>query len=328
MKGGKDMQYEDMLFSDELAQKMRGRDLLTLKDLSLVEVQKIFEVTRVLKEKTKKGIPHPILAGKTLGMIFLKSSTRTRVSFEVAMWQLGGYPLYLDGTTLQMQRGEPIQDTARVLSRYLDGIMIRTFAQSQVEQLAEYADIPVINGLTDSYHPCQVLADLFTCMEYGKDLQNSRLVYIGDGNNVANSLLIGASLVGMDISINAPEGYQLSQDMLDIALENARESGSRIMIEKEPDANVDGADIIYTDVWASMGMEDEVEERRKAFEGYQVNGTLMKRAKPDAIVMHCLPAHRGEEITDEVMESEQSVVFDQAENRLHVQKAILALLLR
>lgn len=322
------MQGEDGLFSDELATKMKGRDLLTIQDLSLQEIERIFDVAAVLKKKTKARIPHPLLAGKSLGMIFAKSSTRTRVSFEVAMWQLGGYPIHLDTSTMQVQRGEPIQDTARVLSRYLDGIMIRTYSHEEVEQLAEYADIPVINGLTDMYHPCQILGDLFTCIEKGKELKNSRLVYIGDGNNVAHSLLIGASLVGMDVSINCPPGYEPKEEVVAIARENGKKSGSKIMIENEPDANVDGADVLYTDVWASMGMEAEVKERMKAFQGYQVNEAILDRAKPDAIVMHCLPAHRGEEITDEVMEGPQSVIFDQAENRLHVQKAILALLLK
>lgn len=322
------MQGEDGLFSDELATKMKGRDLLTIQDLSLQEIERIFDVAAVLKKKTKARIPHPLLAGKSLGMIFAKSSTRTRVSFEVAMWQLGGYPIHLDTSTMQVQRGEPIQDTARVLSRYLDGIMIRTYSHEEVEQLAEYADIPVINGLTDMYHPCQILGDLFTCIEKGKELKNSQLVYIGDGNNVAHSLLIGASLVGMDVSINCPPGYEPKEEVVAIARENGKKSGSKIMIENEPDANVDGADVLYTDVWASMGMEAEVKERMKAFQGYQVNEAILDRAKPDAIVMHCLPAHRGEEITDEVMEGPQSVIFDQAENRLHVQKAILALLLK
>lgn len=321
------MQCEEALFADELAKNMKGKDLLTLQSLSLREVERIFEVARTLKKKTKDGVPHPLLAGKSLGMIFAKSSTRTRVSFEVAMWQLGGYPLHLDTSTMQIQRGEPIQDTARVLSRYLDGIMIRTYSHREVEQLAEYADIPVINGLTDMYHPCQILGDLFTCIEKGKDLRSSRLVYIGDGNNVAHSLLIGASLVGMDVSINAPKGYQPNRGVVELAKDNAKKSGSKIMVESKYDANVDGADILYTDVWASMGMEEEANERKKVFRGYQVNSALLRRAKSDAIVMHCLPAHRGEEITNDVMEGSQSVIFDQAENRLHVQKAILALLL-
>ncbi len=321
------MWNEETVLTDEKARSLNGRDLLSIGDLSLSEINRIFEVASLLKKYKREGTEHSILKGKTLGMIFAKSSTRTRVSFEVATWDLGGYALNLEISGMQISRGEPIKDTARVLSRYLDGIMIRTYSHDEVIELASYASVPVINGLTDMFHPCQVLADLFTCIDQGKDLSNSTLVYVGDGNNVAHSLLLGASLVGMDISINVPEGYEPDESIVKQAKDYGEKSGSNIFVESEPQANIERADIIYTDVWASMGMEEEAQRRIRDFAGFQVNQAMLKQSKSDCIVMHCLPAHRGEEITGEVMEGPNSVVFDQAENRLHVQKAILALLL-
>lgn len=304
---------------------LKGKDLLSVQQLSVAEVWEIFDLTKKLKQLQKSGQEHQLLKGKTLGMIFQKASTRTRVSFEVGMWQLGGMGLFLSANDLQIGRGEPVQDTARVLSRYLDGIMIRTFSHVEVEQLAHFADIPVINGLTDFLHPCQALADIFTVIEYKESVKGRKLAYLGDGNNVVNSLLHTCAKVGMDITVACPPGYEPDPAVVAEAKADALHTGSIIQVVNELEAAVEGADVLYTDVWASMGQEAEQQARRKAFAGFQINGALLKGAKPDAIVMHCLPAHRGEEITDEVMESSQSVVFDEAENRLHVQKAILAL---
>jgi ornithine carbamoyltransferase len=306
---------------------LREKDLLSVHDLSTGEVNEIFDLAKKLKEMQKRGEEHHLLKGKTLGMIFQKSSTRTRVSFEVGMWQLGGVALFLSANDLQIGRGEPVKDTARVLSRYVDGIMIRTFSHNEVKELAHYADIPIINGLTDLLHPCQALADIFTAVEYKGEVKGRKLGYLGDGNNMANALLHTCAKVGMNITVACPEGYKPDPAIVTEAKEDAALTGSIIEIVNDPVAAAEGADVLYSDVWASMGKENEQNIRKKAFAGYQINPTLLKRAKSDAIVMHCLPAHRGEEITDEVMESSQSVVFDEAENRLHVQKAIMALLM-
>ncbi|WP_040683173.1 ornithine carbamoyltransferase [Thermosinus carboxydivorans] len=306
---------------------MKGKDLLSVHDLSQAEINRIFDLAKTLKSKQQQGEEHHLLKGKTLAMIFQKASTRTRVSFEVGMWQLGGKALFLNANDLQIGRGEPVKDTARVLSRYVDGIMIRTFAHDEVVELARYATVPVINGLTDLYHPCQALTDIFTVWEFKGDLQGRKLAYIGDGNNMANALLHACAKVGMHMTVATPPGYEPPAAVLAEAADDALVTGSRLEIVSDPFAAAYDADVLYTDVWASMGQEKEQAARRAAFAGYQVNGELLKVAKPDAIVMHCLPAHRGEEITDEVMEGSQSVVFDQAENRLHVQKAILALLM-
>ncbi len=304
---------------------LKGKDLLALYALTREEIMEILKVAAGLKEKQKGGVPHPVLAGKTLAMIFTKSSTRTRVSFEVAMYQLGGYPLFLSGQELQLGRGETIADTARVLSRYVDGIMIRTFAHSDVEELAKYADVPVINGLTDLTHPCQILADFQTVIEHKGKLEGLKLAYVGDGNNVCHSLLNGCAKVGMNISVATPRGYEPSPLIVDLAVADAVGSGAVIELTEDPAAAVRDADVVYTDVWASMGQEAEHAERLKIFKPYQVNAGLVKGAKPDYIFMHCLPAHRGEEVADEIIDGPNSVVFDQAENRLHVQKAVLAL---
>ncbi|MBQ6713126.1 MAG: ornithine carbamoyltransferase [Selenomonadales bacterium] len=305
----------------------KGRDFLSLHDFTTEEIYQILDLAAELKEKQKKGEEHHILKGKTLGMIFEKSSTRTRVSFEVGMYQLGGSALFLSNRDLQIGRGEPIRDTARVLSRYLDGIMIRTFEGSKVEELADFASIPVINALTDEEHPCQVLADLQTIREHKGELKGLKMVYIGDGNNMVNSLMHGCAKVGMDISVATPAGYEPMESMVAEAMEDAKAFGSKVEITQDILAAAKDADVVYTDVWASMGQEGEAEKRQKAFKDYQVNAAVMAVAKPDAIVLHCLPAHRGEEITDEVIESKQSVIFDEAENRLHAQKAVMALVM-
>ncbi|MGI6091748.1 MAG: ornithine carbamoyltransferase [Veillonellaceae bacterium] len=303
------------------------KDLLSIHDLSCAEVQQILELAAELKAKQKKGIEHHILKGKTLGMIFEKASTRTRVSFEVGMWQLGGMGLFLSSRDMQIGRGEPIKDTARVLSRYVDGIMIRTFSHDIVTELAQYATVPVINALTDLQHPCQALADIFTVMEHKGNLKGLKMTYIGDCNNMANSLMHACAKVGMDITIAAPQEYAPNEVIVAEAVADAALTGSKITICTDPLEAAKDADVLYTDVWASMGQEAEQQIRAKVFANYQVNADTLKVAKPDAIILHCLPAHRGEEITDEAIESKQSAVFDQAENRLHVQKAIMALLM-
>ena len=272
-----------------------------------------------LKYEQKRNIPHAKLAGKTLGMIFEKASTRTRVSFEVGMFQLGGHALFLSSKELQIGRGEPVQDTSRVLSRYVDGIMIRTFGQQEVEDLAKYATIPIINGLTDLSHPCQVLADLMTVREIKGKLEGLKLCFVGDGNNMANSLIVGGLKTGMQVSVACPVGYAPA----DTVLAFAKEYGDRFELSNDPFKAAGDADVVITDVWASMGFEDEAEKRRKAFQGFQVSAELMKKAKPDAMVQHCLPAHRGEEITEEVFEAHAGEIFEEAENRLHAQKAVL-----
>jgi ornithine carbamoyltransferase len=307
---------------------LKGKDLLSIYNLSREEIEEILKTAETLKTMHSLGADYKPLKGKTLGMIFQKSSTRTRVSFEVAMWQLGGYALFLSSGDMQLGRGETIPDTARVLSRYLDGIMIRAYSHKDVEILAEYADIPVINGLTDYSHPCQVLADLFTIYEKKKKLSGLKLAFIGDGRyNMANSLLFGCSKVGMDIAVASPAGYQPDEEVVEKAKMDAQFNGSKIIITDDVYEAAKGADILYTDVWTSMGQEKEQEARIKAFSGYQVNKGLLEVAAEGVIVMHCLPAHRGEEITHEVLEGPHSVVFDEAENRLHVQKAILTLIM-
>jgi len=303
------------------------KHLISLHDLSLEDFEKIFRLSEKLKRQLKEGVQHQLLKGKTLGMIFAKSSTRTRVSFEVGMYQLGGYPLFLSSNDIQLGRGETIYDTANVLSRYIDGIMIRTFDHSDVVQLAEYGNIPVINGLTDLMHPCQVLADLFTIYENKGKLQGLKLAYIGDGNNVAHSLLHGCAKVGMDITVASPEGFDCDENIVDEARKDASVSGSKIILTRDPEEAAKNADIIYTDTWVSMGQEAEKEKRVAIFKDYQVNSELFAKAKEDAIFLHCLPAYRGYEVTEEVIDGPQSLVFDEAENRLHVQKAIMAILM-
>lgn len=311
----------------EINQSFQGRDFLSLYDYTPEEIHYLLQVAMDLKYKQKNGIPHPYLAGKTLGMIFQKNSTRTRVSFEVGMYQLGGMALFLSANDLQIGRGEPIKDTARVLSRYLDGIMIRTYSHDEVLELAEYADIPVINGLTDLLHPCQALADLMTIKEHKGQLAGLKMVYVGDGNNMAHSLMYGGAKMGMHVVVASPAGYEPDETVTKQATAVAAETGGSISITTDVKEAAHDADVLYTDVWASMGQEEEAAERRKAFAGYQINQELLQLAKPDVIVLHCLPAHRGEEITDEVIEGPHSAVFDEAENRLHAQKAIMALLM-
>ena len=307
--------------------KFNQKHLLTLQDYTTDEINQILHLALILKSKQKKGIPHPILQGKTLGMIFSKPSTRTRVSFEVGIQQLGGYALFLNSQDIQLRRGETIQDTARVLSRYLDGIMIRTYAQQDVEDLARYGSIPIINGLTDLFHPCQILADILTIYEAKGNLRGVKLAYVGDGNNVSHSLLIGCTKVGMNISIASPEGYGPKPEIINLALQNSILSGSKVEITNSPEMAVKDADVVYTDVWASMGQEEEAAERRKIFSPYQVNTELMSLAHQDAIFLHCLPAHRGEEVSEDVIDGSRSLVFEEAENRLHVQKAVMVLLM-
>lgn len=304
------------------------KDLLSLRDLTITDFNKIIESTFEIKSIQKRNIGFRPLLGKALGMIFEKSSTRTRVSFEVAMYQLGGYPLFMNTNDLQLSRGETIQDTARVMTRYLDGIMIRARKHKDVSDLAKYSDIPVINGLTDKFHPCQVLADIFTLREHYKtDLKGSKVAFLGDGNNVCNSWLLGAAYSGMHLHVCTPKNYEPDKQVWKSAEKVAAKTGGSITQEYDPRTAVKGADVIYTDVWVSMGQENEKEIRSKVFKGYQINEALMKKAKKSAVVMHCLPAIRGEEITDEVMDGPQSIIFDQAENRLHVQKTILWLYL-
>ncbi|MBD9061167.1 MAG: ornithine carbamoyltransferase [Ruminococcaceae bacterium] len=299
------------------------KHLLKLLDLSTEEIIDILNLADQLKYEQKHGIPHPLLKGQTLGMIFQKSSTRTRVSFETGMYQLGGQALFLSSRDLQIGRGEPVQDTARVLSRYLSGIMIRTFEQKEVEDLAEYGSIPIINGLTDYCHPCQVLADLQTVREYKNKLDGLKFCYIGDGNNMANSLTVGALKVGMSVSLGCPEGYYPDQTIIDFA----KQYPGKFQIVNDPVQAAADADVLYTDVWASMGQEGEAEKRKQIFKGYQINDAVMASAKSDAMVLHCLPAHREEEITAKVFEQHANEIFDEAENRLHAQKAVMVRLM-
>lgn len=298
------------------------KHLLKLADLDKGDILDILNLADQLKYENQHGIEHHHLKGKTLGMIFQKSSTRTRVSFETGMYQLGGQALFLSNRDLQIGRGEPVQDTARVLSRYLDGIMIRTFAQKEVEDLAEYGSIPIINGLTDYCHPCQVLADLMTIREYKKSFDGLKFCFIGDGNNMANSLIVGAISMGMECAIACPKDYQPDAQIMAWAKENGTFTCSEDILACAKDA-----DVVYTDVWASMGQEEEKAEREKIFKNYQINDEVMVAAKPDAMVLHCLPAHREEEITAKVFEAHANEIFDEAENRLHAQKAVLVKLL-
>ena len=294
------------------------RHLLKLMDLSSNEINEILNLADQLKYEKKHGIEHHLLKGKTLGMIFEKSSTRTRVSFEVGMYDLGGSALFLSSKELQIGRGEPVSDTARVLSRYLDGIMIRTFEQAEVDALAEYGNIPIINGLTDYCHPCQVLADLMTIREHKGSIKGNKLCYIGDGNNMTNSLIVGGIKMGMEVSVACPDGYTPDAELMKWAAENGTVTCTTDVLAAAKDA-----DVLYTDVWASMGQEAEAEERKKIFKGYQINDEVMSVAHPDAMVLHCLPAHREEEITAKVFEAHANEIFDEAENRLHAQKAVL-----
>ncbi|NMA65100.1 MAG: ornithine carbamoyltransferase [Clostridiaceae bacterium] len=304
------------------------KHLLCLSQWSSQEILETIKMSEKLKFENKNGIRHNhLLKGKTLGLIFAKSSTRTRVSFEVAMYQLGGYSLFLSASDIQLGRGETLPDTAKTLSRYIDGIMIRTYNHSDVVDLANCGTIPVINGLTDSQHPCQVLADLMTIKEYKGKFKGIKLAYVGDGNNVANSLLIGCAKVGVNISVATPAGYQCEENSIQLAKEASKITGAEIILTEDPYEAVKDADVVYTDTWISMGQENEKEERKKIFMPYQVNDKLMKEAKNDAIFMHCLPAYRQLEVDENVIDGPQSVVFDQAENRLHAQKAVLVKLL-
>lgn len=300
------------------------KHLLKLLDVSGEEIIEILDMADQLKSERKKGIEQPYLKGKTLGMIFQKASTRTRVSFEVGMYQLGGMALFLSANDLQIGRGEPIEDTARVLSRYLDGIMIRTYKQSDVEALAEYGSIPIINGLTDFEHPCQVLADLMTIREYKGTLQGLKLCYIGDGNNMANSLIVGGLKTGMQVAVACPKGYEPDKQALDFAAGY----GEKFMLTNDASEAAEGADVLCTDVWASMGQESEQAQRAALFAPYQINDALVSRAKERCMVLHCLPAHRDEEIATSVFNAHTAEIFDEAENRLHVQKAILKTLMQ
>lgn len=308
-----------------LAPTIAQEDFLSLKDYRTEEILDLLNLAIELKKPENKYLP--LLKGKVLGMIFEKSSTRTRVSFEAGMLQLGGHAMFLSSQDTQLGRGETIADTARVLSGYLDGLMIRTFHQSAVEELAEFSSIPVINGLTDDYHPCQVLADLMTLLEHFGELKGRKLAYIGDGNNMANSLMIGAAKVGLDIAIAAPKGYEPQAEMVELAQAIAQDTGSVVTVTNDPVAAVNNSDAIYTDVWASMGQEAEAIKRLNDFAGFQVNAELVQHAKADYIFMHCLPAHREEEVTTAILEGPHSVIFQEAENRLHAQKAVLVTLM-
>jgi ornithine carbamoyltransferase len=305
---------------------MQKKDFISIHDLRVEEIQEILDLSKDMKADPDKY--RESLKGKTLAMIFQKPSTRTRVSFEVGIYQLGGLGLYLGANDLQIGRGETVSDTARVLSRYVDGIMARTFENEIVVELARYATVPVINGLTDLLHPCQAIADYFTLLERRGRLKGLKIAYVGDGNNVAHSLMFGATKVGMDIALATPKDYAPDKHIVKLAQQDAKTFGTKIEIFNDPEKAVKNADVIYTDVWASMGQEAEHKKRVKAFKGYQVTEKLMAKANPEAVFMHCLPAHRGEEVAAEVMDGPQSVVFDEAENRLHTQKAIMYLLMK
>ncbi len=308
--------------------KLRAKDFLTLQDFSAAEIETVLTLAGDLKARHRRGEPHRLLEGKTLGMIFQKPSTRTRVSFEAGMWQLGGHALFLSSQELQLGRGEPVRDTAEVLSRYLDAIMIRTFDHGEMEELAAHSSVPVINGLTDLLHPCQVLSDLFTIQEHFGYLRGLKVAYMGDGNNVAHSLLLGCSLMGVHISVGSPPGFEPREEIEAKARQNAALSGSEVLITSDPARAVEGAAAVYTDVWASMGQEEDKKRRLELFKPYQVNGALLQGTGADAVVLHCLPAYRGEEITAEVLEGESSLAWEQAENRMHAQKALLVLLIK
>lgn len=307
--------------------KLKNKDLLSLHDLTKEEVQMILNLAKFMKARAKKGQTPQVLKGKTLAMIFDKASSRTRVSFEVGMWQLGGLSINLDAQGLRFGKGESVADIGRTLSRYVDGILIRTYSHENVKEMARNATIPVINGLTDLSHPCQALTDIFTIWEKKGKLRNIKVAYVGDGNNVCHSLLNVAAIMGMEMIVACPKGYEPDPNVMKVVYEDAKIAKATINVVNDPKDAVIGADVIYTDVWTSMGQEKESAKRLKVFKNYQVNSNLLKKAKKDVIVMHCLPAHRGEEITNDVMDGKNSVVFDQAENRLHVQKAILALLM-
>ena len=307
-------------------QNIRGRDFLVLQDFTPQEISLILDTASDLKRETAREAVHRLIQGKTLAMIFQKPSTRTRVSFEVAMNQLGGHSIYLGWNDVHLGRGEPISDTARVLDRYVDGIMARVFSHDHLEELAENAKIPVINGLSDLFHPCQILGDLLTIREKRGDLEGLKLAFVGDGNNVCNSLLLGCSKIGMDISVGTPKGYEPAQGVVDLTKKNATDSGSKVEINNSPKAVLKDADIIYTDVWISMGQEKESEKRKKDFNQFQVTEELCSVAYENYLFMHCLPREKYE-VTDEVFYGPHSIVWDQAENRLHAQKALLVLLL-
>lgn len=306
---------------------MNMKHMIDLNDVSPKEIEDILKLAGKLKDDLRNGREHQLLKGKTLGMIFSKSSTRTRVSFEVGMYQLGGYAMFLSSSDIQLGRGETIYDTARVLSRYINGIMIRTFKHSDVTDLAKYGTIPVINGLTDLMHPCQILADLFTVYEVKGRLKGLKMAYAGDGNNVANSLLQGCAKTGVDIYVATPKGYGCDGTIIEQAKQAAVKSGSKVVLTEDPEEAVKNADVIYTDTWVSMGQEAEKEMRVKIFMPYQVNKKLFSKAKDDAILLHCLPAYRGLEVTEEIIDGPNSMVIEEAENRLHVQKAIMATLM-
>lgn len=307
---------------------MKAKHFTTVQDFSPEEIWQVFHLAKELKEKQRRGEPHQLLKGKSLAMIFQKPSTRTRVSFEVGMTQLGGHALYLSTSGLQLGRGETIADTTKVLSRYVDGIMARVFDHQDIINLAKNSTVPVINGLSDKFHPCQALTDLFTVWELKGNLRGLTIVFVGDGdNNVTNSLLLLCARLGVNFKVGCPEKYKTKQEILELAKKDLSRTGAKIEIFNNPKKAVKNADAIYTDVWVSMGREKEAEERIKIFQNYQLNKELLSYAKKDAFVMHCLPVHRGQEITSEVIDGPQSIVFDQAENRLHVQKAILSLLM-
>ncbi|NIQ98474.1 MAG: ornithine carbamoyltransferase [Desulfuromonadales bacterium] len=301
-----------------------NKDFLCLSDWNRDDLLEIFDLCAKLKAKQKRGKEHHLLKGKTLAMIFEKSSTRTRVSFEVGMVQLGGHALFLSSGTTQMGRGEPIKDTGRVMSGYCDGIMIRTFSQEAIEELARWSTVPIINGLTDMYHPCQVMADLFTVSEHRENFTDLTYCWIGDGNNMANSWINAAAIFGFELRVATPKGYEPDADVV----MRAQQAGARIQYTDDPTVAARGAHVLNTDVWASMGQEAEQKERQRAFTGFQINAEIVALADKDCLVMHCLPAHRDEEITDEVIEGRHSIIFDEAENRLHVQKAIMATLMK
>ena len=311
-----------------IAVALKGRDFLRVNDWAAEDLLSVLELADRLKVRRREGVEHRHLEGRTLGMIFQKPSTRTRVSFEVGMFQLGGTALYLAAGDLQLGRGETIKDTARVLSRYLDGIMIRTFAQSDVDELAEHADIPVINGLTDEFHPCQALADVMTIRERLGGFEGIRVAYLGDGNNVCHSLMVACGKLGMDFVAATPEGYEPDPEVVEWAREAAAASDGAVELLRDPRAAAAGADVLYTDVWTSMGQEEEHARRLRDLEPYRIDDALLSLASERAIVLHCLPAHYGQEITEEVLYSERSAVWDQAENRLHAQKALMALIIR
>lgn len=301
-----------------------SRHFLALHDYNEIELYSMLTLARELKEKQKQGVPHKLLDGKTVALIFEKASTRTRVSFEVGVFQLGGHGLFLSSGTSQMGRGEPIKDTARCMARYCDGVMIRTYGQEIVEEFAKYSDVPVINGLTDMFHPCQIMADIMTVIEHKGGYEGLKFAWVGDGNNMANTWIEAAAIFGFDLALACPKGYEPDTKVMEWALAKAP---GRITLMADPKVAVAGADVLNTDVWASMGKESEQKEREEAFVGYCLDDALVALAKPDCIVMHCLPAHRGEEISDSVIEGKNSVVWDEAENRLHIQKAIMARLI-